>query len=145
VPVPFVDTNEMDWVPLSEGISFKPLTFFRDGGGYQLLLRVEPGTVIPRHRHTGEVHAFNLSGRRVLLDTGDEIGPGAYVHEPVGNHDTWMAVGDVACIVHIEANGRVEYLDDAGHVVRHTDAHTARAEYLTWCKSTGREPHRALR
>lgn len=145
MPVPFVDTHEMDWVPLSEGISFKPLSFFPDGSGYQLLLRVEPGTVIPRHRHTGEIHAFNLSGRRVLLDTGDEIGPGTYVHEPVGNNDTWMAVGDEACIVHLEANGRVEYLDDAGNVVRHTDAHTAQAEYLAWCRSTGRDSHPALR
>lgn len=31
------------------------------------------------------------------------------------------------------------------HVVRHTDAQTARAEYLAWCRSTGRDSHRALR
>jgi 2,4'-dihydroxyacetophenone dioxygenase len=138
-----VDTAELEWIPLSDGLSFKPLRFFPDDTGYQLLLRVEPGTVIPRHRHTGEIHAFNLSGTRLLIDTGETIGPGMYVYEPVGNNDTWKATGTEPCIIHIEANGRVEYVDDDGQVIRHTDAATARAAYVRWCEKTGREPHLA--
>lgn len=130
-------TAELDWIPLSPGISFKPIVFFPDDAGYQLLLRVEPGTAIPRHRHTGEVHAFVLAGQRRIEGCPDVIEAGTYVHEPVGNVDTWAAVGDEPCIVHIEANGRVEYLDDFDRVVRHTDATTARAAYLEWCTSTG--------
>ena len=44
-------TADLDWIPLSPGISFKPIVFLPDDSGYQLLLRVEPGTVVPRHRH----------------------------------------------------------------------------------------------
>lgn len=142
--IPTVDTTAMDWVPLASGLSFKPLRFFADDTGYQLLLRLEPGTVIPPHRHTGEVHAFNIIGARRIVTTGDVIGPGTYVYEPVGNHDTWEAIGDEPCVVHIEANGRVEYLDAQGCVVRHTDAATARADYLGWCAEHEVEPLRHL-
>ena len=135
-----VDTTQIDWIPLADGLSFKPLRFFADDAGYQLLLRLEPGTVIPRHRHTGEIHAFNLTGTRLLIDTDQTIGPETYVYEPVGNTDTWKAVGSEPCIIHIEANGRVEYLDDDGQVVRYSDATTARAAYLDWCATTGRSP-----
>ena len=55
-------------------------------------------------------------------------------------HDAWT-VGDEACVIHIEANGRVEYLDGDGNVVRHTDASTARTAYLDWCQQNGRLPH----
>jgi glutathione S-transferase len=41
-------------------------------------------------------------------------------------------------------NGRIEYLDEAGAVVRHTDAATARSEYLSWCAATGTAVHPAL-
>lgn len=139
-----LDTNLMEWVPLAEGLWFKPLTFFPGDTGYQLLLRLEPGTIIPRHRHTGEVHAFNLEGSRRILTTGELIGAGTYIYEPVGNTDTWQAVGDDVCIVHIEANGRVEYLDDDDNVVRHTSATTARADYLAWCDEHHVAPHPAL-
>jgi 2,4'-dihydroxyacetophenone dioxygenase len=139
-----LDSNSLDWVPLAPGLSFKPLRFFPGDTGYQLLLRVEPGTTIPRHRHTGEVHAFNLTGRRRILTTGELVGPGTYVYEPTGNEDAWEAVGDEPCVIHLEANGRVEYLDDAGRVVRHTDAATARSAYLDWCSAQGLTAHPAL-
>jgi hypothetical protein len=71
-------TADLDWIPLSPGMSFKPVVFF-------------PGD----------------------------------------------AVGDDACVIHIEADGPIEYLDDDGNVVRHTDATTARASYLDWCARTG--------
>ncbi|NNE96612.1 MAG: anti-sigma factor [Acidimicrobiales bacterium] len=138
------DTNLIGWVPLAAGLSFKPLTFFPGDTGYQLLLRLEPGTIIPRHRHTGEVHAFNIEGSRRILTTDEVVGPGTYIHEPVGNTDTWQAVGEDVCIVHIEANGRVEYLDDDDNVVRHTSATTARADYLAWCDEHHVTPHPAL-
>jgi 2,4'-dihydroxyacetophenone dioxygenase len=59
------------------------------------LLRLEPGAEIATHRHTGEVHAFNLEGSR-QLSSGEIIGPGDYVYEPLGNMDSWKVVGDVS-------------------------------------------------
>ena len=141
---PIVRTHAMEWVPLSPGISFKPITFFPGDTGYQLLLRIEPGAVVPRHRHTGEIHSMVLSGARRIAGAAEVIDAGCYVYEPVGNEDSWWAVGTEACIVFIEANGRVEYLDDDGAVVRHTDAATARHQYLQWCEQHDVAPIDAL-
>jgi 2,4'-dihydroxyacetophenone dioxygenase len=131
------DTTKLDWIPLSPGLSFKPLTYLPGGTGYQILLKIEPGTLIPLHRHTGEIHAFNLSGRRLLIEDQRVVEPGNYVYEPAGNVDSWKAVGDEPCVVHVEVNGRIEYLGPDGQVTRFADAGTSLKTYLDWCAKTG--------
>lgn len=81
------------------------------------LLRLDPGTVIPRHRHAGEVHALTLAGTRELLDTGELVGPGGYVYEPPGNVDSWRAVGTTPLYVFVTVRGAIEYLADDGTVL----------------------------
>jgi len=90
------------------------------------------------------IHAYVLSGQRRIVGCPDVIGPGTYLHEPVDNVDTWEAVGDEPCVIHIEVNGRIEYLGSRGEVVRRTDAATARATYLDWCDRHGIDHHPAL-
>jgi len=128
----------MEWIPLRKGVSFRPLHFAADG--YSLQLRVEPGTTIARHRHTGEVHAFNIVGHRELIETGEIAGPGDYVYEPAGTVDSWRCLGGIACVVQITLKGRLEYLDDEGAVVECTDACSARGTYLAWCRARGAPP-----
>jgi hypothetical protein len=137
-----VCADELDWVPLRDGISFKPLHFAADG--YSLQLRVEPGTTIGRHRHTGEVNAYTISGSREIIETGEIVGPGTFVHEPRGNVDSWRCAGGEPCVVQISLRGRVEYLDAGGNVTSHTDTHTARAAYLKWCDEHAVDPHPSL-
>jgi len=60
------DPASIPWIPLGPGESFKPLHF--SDRGRALLLRLEPGAIVPLHRHFGEVHAFNLSGYRKLIE-----------------------------------------------------------------------------
>ena len=86
--------ESLPWIPVAPGESIKPLRFLSGNRGRVLLLRLEPGCVVPPHRHTGDVHAFNLEGSRELLDSGQIVGPGDYVYEPAGNADTWRAVGE---------------------------------------------------
>lgn len=114
-----IDAEKLPWIPLGSGESFKLLHSSRTER--VLLLRVEPGTVIPLHRHQGYVHAFNVSGTRKLIETGEIVGPGDYVYEPVGNVDSWMAVGDEPVIVHIVSTGAMEYLGAHGEVIERHD------------------------
>jgi hypothetical protein len=134
-----VDTTTQPWIPLREGLAFRPLRFGLDG--WSLHLRIEAGTTIARHRHSGEVHALNLSGQREILNSGEVIGPGGYVYEPPGNIDSWRAIGAEPCIVHITLTGRVEYLDEANQVTFFSDTHNQRQLYLDWCRSNGLEPN----
>ena len=131
-----IDTASLPWIPLGPGESFKPLRFYGNDRGRALLLRLEPGTVVPRHRHLGEVHGFNLSGQR-QLDNGEVVGPGGYVYEPAGNVDSWKAVGDEPVIVHIISFGAMEYLGEGDQVLRRDTAASLREIYHRHCKERG--------
>lgn len=137
-PTSAVRTDSLEWVPLRAGVSMRPLHFERDG--YALQLKVDPGTTIGLHRHTGEVHALNLSGSREIVTTGEIVGPGDYVHEPVGNVDSWRCHGDEPCVVLITQKGRVEYLDANGACVSYSDRDTALRRYLEHCSESGCAP-----
>jgi len=135
-----VDAEQIGWIPLGPGESFRPLRFLPDGRGRVLLLRLEPGTVVPRHRHLGEVHAYNVAGQRKLLGTGEIVGPGGYVYEPPGNVDSWKAVGDVPVIVHIVSYGAMEYLGENGEVLRRDTASSLPDVYRRYCADHGLTP-----
>ena len=132
-PIP---TEDLPWMPLGPGISARPLWF--GGESRSLQLKVEPGVSVGRHKHTGAVHAFNVSGSREL-GNGEIAGPGAYVYEPAGNADDWRCVGDEPCIIQITLSGRVIYVDDDGKELSVTDNAKLRQQYLDWCRETGAE------
>jgi 2,4'-dihydroxyacetophenone dioxygenase len=134
------DAESLPWIPVAPGESIKPLRFLSGNRGRVLLLRLEPGCVVPPHRHTGDVHAFNLEGSRELVDNGQVVGPGDYVYEPAGNADTWRVVGDSPCTVFIVTRGVMEYLDEQGDVVQRDTTETLRESYLRYCKDNGLEP-----
>jgi len=136
LPARTATPERIPWVALGSGRSFKPLRFFADDRGFVELLRLEPGTAIPLHRHTGEVHAYNVQGSR-RLNTGELIGPGDYVHEPAGNVDAWAVVGDEALIVLVVVMGAVEYLDAAGAVTGRYTASGLLDLYRQHCTATG--------
>lgn len=126
-----VAADSIPWVPLRAGMWMRPLCFLDDG--YSLQLRVAPGTKTGPHRHTGEVNALMLSGRRRILTTGEVLGPGDFVHEPPGNEDDWACEGDEDCVIMITLTGRVEYLGPDGNVDHFTDTGTAQAAYRDYC------------
>ena len=111
------DHDTLPWQPISPGFSLKVLHGGTDADTRALLLRVDPGTVMARHRHEGEVHGYNLSGKRKLLDTGAIIEAGGYVYEPAGNVDSWMAVGDEPAIIFVTVRGAMETLGERDEVV----------------------------
>lgn len=131
-----VDVGALPWIPLGPGKAFKPVVFLEDNRGFVELLRLDPGTVILRHRHSGEVHAFNLRGRR-RLHTGETVGPGGYVHEPAGNIDSWAVVGDEPLEVLVVVMGAVEYLSPDDTVLDRWDARRLDQVYRDECARTG--------
>jgi len=139
-------SNRYQWLmknfPLSEAIEGLPWLAIKPGfdmkvvrGGDSdddtrvLLLRVQPGVVIERHRHTGEIHALNLAGERKILETGEVIGPGGYVYEPPGNEDSWMAIGDEPLVVFLTARGAIEYIDERGQVTARSTTTSVTAKW----------------
>jgi 2,4'-dihydroxyacetophenone dioxygenase len=126
-----LDTSNVSWIPTGSGKSFRPIRFWT--GGWSELMRLEPGSVVGRHRHTGTVSAFNLQGHRELIGSREIIGPHTFVHEPEGNIDSWRAIGNEPCIVHFHILGTVEYLDSGDNVTGYADAATQHGVYVDWC------------
>jgi 2,4'-dihydroxyacetophenone dioxygenase len=132
------DPESIPWIPLGPGESFKPLHFSERGRA--LLLRLESGAIVPLHRHFGEVHAFNLSGSRRLIETDEIVGPGGYVYEPAGNVDSWMAVGDEPVVVHIVSFGAMEYIGADGEVTRRDTPSSLYETYIRFCTENNLTP-----
>ena len=132
-----IATPDLPWMPLGGGVWARPLRFAGDERTLQL--KVDPGVTIPPHRHSGPVHAFNVSGSR-WLDNGAVAGPGAYVYEPGGNADSWGCHGDEPCVIQISMSGRLSYVDAEGREIDYTDTEKLRRQYLDWCAANGLEP-----
>lgn len=136
-PLRFTASDVLPWVPSPvPGKSSRPLRFLRDNRGFVELLRMEPGVVMPLHRHTGETHAFNLSGSRRLA-SGEVIGPGGYVYEPPGNVDSWEVIGEEPLIALVVVMGEVENPAPDGHVRGVANAATRFVEYQAFCRERG--------
>jgi len=131
------------WIPEGPGKWSRPLRFLKDGRGWVELMRLAPGTKLGLHRHTGDVHAYNLEGQRRLC-TGETVEAGDYVHESAGNVDWWEAVGDEPLVVMVVVMGTVEYVDYHGETkVRITTADRI-ADYQRYCREAGIEPQDLL-
>jgi quercetin dioxygenase-like cupin family protein len=134
LPARFSNTADLPWIPsATPGKSSRPLRFLAEDRGFVELLRMEPGVVMPLHRHTGEIHAYNLSGSRKLC-TGEVIGPGDYVYEPPGNTDWWKIVGDETMVALVIVMGTVEFIGPGGIVRARATAGTQLAEYERHCR-----------
>lgn len=81
----FLATAEMPWRPFPEapGVSFRVLKTHRPGTGVTLMLRFEPGTSYPAHRHPGGEEYYVLEGE--LRDGAEHYGAGTYVWHPPGS------------------------------------------------------------
>ncbi|WP_076861099.1 cupin domain-containing protein [Bradyrhizobium mercantei] len=127
------------WNPVSPGVSSQLLGVFKDKGWISVL-RLEPGSVVPLHRHTGEVHGFVLAGHRRLGPGGALVGPGEYTFEPEGNVDTWSVEGDVPLVSLFVVRGDVEYLDDSRAVLRRETGQSKLEAYQRVCIEKGVVP-----
>lgn len=131
-----LDPPGMPWIPLTDGLSVKPLRIHPADSGYVALLRLEPGAAIPLHRHTGEAHVVNLEGSREL-SSGEIVGPGGYVYEPAGYIDSWRTFGDAPVVAFIALTGAVEYLDADGSVRLRANAALIEGLYHAYCTTNG--------
>ena len=137
---PFVPLDdEAAWIPEGDGKWSRPLRFLDADRGWVELMRLNPGVKLGPHRHTGEVHAYNIEGQRRLC-TGELVGPGDYVHESAGSVDWWEAVGDRPLIVFVVVMGAVEYIGPHGVVERRITTADRLADYRQWCRTSGTEP-----
>ncbi len=131
--------DELPFVTYQEGVLFQLLQVDLETGLWVIRVRFQPGVTIQRHRHTGEVFAFTVSGSWRYLEYPEVNSAGSYLYEPSGAvhtlhvpktnkgvTDVWFAI-----------RGANLNLDDAGNVEAVLDAATVLEIYRAQCREQG--------
>jgi quercetin dioxygenase-like cupin family protein len=130
-----------DWLGV-EGIRMKVLLADVEGGVFVVRVGFAPGLQLPKHLHTGAVHAYTFAGEWNYLEYPDSPPnrPGSYLYEPPGSIHTLKVADhlteetDALFVVH----GAMVLYDDGGGVLDVIDAATHRRDYLALVEAQGK-------
>jgi anti-sigma factor ChrR (cupin superfamily) len=78
------------------GCEIKPLLLDAKSGIATMLVRMQPGAVLPDHEHVLIEQTYVIEGSLVDKegpDAGVEVGPGEFVWRPAGRHVAWSPKG----------------------------------------------------
>lgn len=130
---------DLPFVPFSEGVSFQLLQVNIEAGYWVVRARFEPGTIVQKHKHTGEVFAFTHAGSWKYLEYPEINLPGSFLYEPAGSIHTLHVLDDNegltdASFVVFGAN--LNY-DENDQIERVLDAEAVLALYLAACSDAG--------
>ena len=134
-------TEELPWAELAPGIEMKVL---RTGVGtdrYTLMNRFAPGTVLPKHYHHGEVHAWTIEGTWGYLEYDWSANAGDYIYEPAGSIHTLAVPEDsaVPAVVQFVIEKGLDFLDDDGNAFHVENAETITQLYVDCLAAAGIE------
>lgn len=140
-PTSKVPADEVPWAQIWEGIELKLLRVGGKSGTYTVMSRFAPGTVLPKHRHFGEVHAYTLKGRWRYKEYDWEATAGDYIYEEPNSIHTLEVPADAsepAEIVFIIEKGMV-MLGDNDEMFMIEDAATVAGYYRQALEAQGVE------
>jgi 2,4'-dihydroxyacetophenone dioxygenase len=131
--------QDLPFVPYQQGVDFQLLQVNLDIGLWVIRARAEPGITLQRHRHTGEVMAFTLSGSWRYLEYPEVNTAGSYLFEPSGAIHTLHIPASNTEITDIffSIKGANLDLDDDGNVETILDAATVLDVYRAQCEAAG--------
>ena len=120
--------EECPYVDVGDGVELKVVQVDIDHGLWVIQNRFQPGVRVPRHKHTGEVYAFTLSGAWKYAEYPEVNRAGSYLYEPAGSIHTlivpddnteptevWFAI--TGANLNLDADDNVESVFDAGFML----------------------------
>lgn len=130
---------EIPWGEFADGIEVKLLRIAADGSSYTILSRFGPGTVLPRHRHFGPVHAYTLEGRWHYREYDWFAESGSFVYEPTGStHTLEVPAGESGpAVVYFTVQGGMVLLDDDDQPWMWEDAQSMQHHYANALEGRG--------
>ncbi len=82
------------WVPYADGVWFQPCCFNVTSGGFSVVLKGLPGSMVGTHYHVGTVHGYTMRGYWRYLEHDWIAKPGTYIYEPAGEAHTLVITDD---------------------------------------------------
>jgi 2,4'-dihydroxyacetophenone dioxygenase len=103
------------WVPYANGVWFQPCCFNVTSGGFSVILKGLPGSMVGTHYHVGTVHGYTMRGHWRYLEHDWIAKPGTYIYEPAGEAHTLVITDDSPepMLTLFVVGGGLIYLDKA--------------------------------
>jgi len=131
--------DELPFVDLGDGVKLQVLQVDIDNGLWVIRNKFAPGTVVQKHKHTGQVFAFTQSGAWKYAEYPEVNRAGSYLFEPAGSihtltvlednteeTDVWFAI--YGANLNLNAEGGVDMVIDASLILE---------VYLAMCEAEG--------
>jgi quercetin dioxygenase-like cupin family protein len=131
---------DLPFVPYGSGVELQLLQVDIPVGLWVTRVRFRPGVTLERHRHTGDVLAFTLSGSWRYLEYPDVNSAGSYLYEPAGSIHQLQVLSSNAGVTDVwfAIRGANLHLDDGGNIVSIRDAPSILELYRERCRELGR-------
>lgn len=131
--------EDLPWAELAPGIEMKVLRTGAGSDRYTLMNRFAAGTVLPKHYHHGEVHAFTVAGSWGYQEYDWIATAGDYIFEPAGSIHTLMVPDDASepAVVQFVIQQGLDFLDDDGNVFHVETAESITEMYLGCLDAAG--------
>ncbi len=142
IPASFMRSqDELPFVTFDEGITFQLLKADVENGLFVVRVRFEPGVTIPKHKHTGDVHAFTHAGSWKYLEYPEVNTRGSYLYEPAGAVHTLHVLADNTEVTDVSfvVSGANLDMDEDDNIINVLDAGSIREIYLVQCQEEGHE------
>ncbi|MBA8956690.1 2,4'-dihydroxyacetophenone dioxygenase family protein [Actinomadura namibiensis] len=97
--------------------------------------RFRAGFQLPKHKHTGGVHAYTFSGRWQYAEYGIDYVGGTFIYEPPGSIHTLTILEDSDILFVIEG-AFIEFAPD-GSISGVTDGESTLNAYYALCDAAG--------
>lgn len=131
--------SELPFVNLGDGTHLQLLQVDVEAGLWVIRSRFEPGTIVPTHKHTGEVFAFTLAGSWKYVEYPEVNVAGSYLYEPAGSVHTLMVPEENEGLTDVwfAIYGANLNLGPDGNVEMVIDASLVRDTYFALCEAEG--------
>lgn len=131
--------TECPYVDMGDGLELKVVQVRVSEGLWIVKNRFAPGTRIQRHRHTGPVFGYTLSGAWKYLEYEYVNEAGSFLYEPANSVHTLTVLEDNTepTEVWFHMYGMNLNLDDEGNVESVFDGPSTLEAYLAQCEALG--------
>jgi hypothetical protein len=134
-----VDVEAFPWATFFPGIEVKLLRACEVTASYTLLARFAPGTILPKHRHFGEVQAYTLQGSWHYKEYEWVAKAGSLVYEEPGSTHTLHVPDDATepAVILFVVTGGMALLTDEDDVFMLEDVPAMRERYAETLRDQG--------
>lgn len=117
-----IQTRDLPWAPLGEGVSIKILRVSEETGFWSALIEMQPGSQFAPHKHYGAADFYVLKGK--LVYRAGEATEGCYGYEPLGVvHDSTTAPEET--LLYFNSYGPVIFYNADGSIAQMLNYETA--------------------